>query len=91
MLISPLAQIAESHELTNSLTNITKQPQQRKSVFPLDEIGGFVSTFNTFGVAQLLVHFHHRFHRWLFILKSFGLGTQKGDVATTRLNSIKKL
>ncbi len=74
VFITPLAQVAESHELTSSFTNITKQPQQRKSVFPLDEIGGLVSTFNTFGVAQLLVHYHHRFHRWLFIFKSFGLG-----------------
>ena len=45
VLISPLAQAAESHGPTSSFTNITKQPSQRKSVFPLDEIGVISNTF----------------------------------------------
>ena len=58
-----------------------------KSVFPLDEISGhlYINTFNTFGVAELLVPGYHRFHRWLFVFKSFGLGTTLKDIATTWL------
>ena len=40
----------------------------------MEEIGVHLnsSTFNTFGVVEWLGLCYHQFHRWLFILKSFG-------------------
>ena len=53
VLILSLAQPTESQALTSNSSNTTKQPLQRKSVFPLVEIGVIGNTFNTFGVVEL--------------------------------------
>ncbi|MBN2396117.1 MAG: hypothetical protein JXC36_06615 [Candidatus Atribacteria bacterium] len=49
------------------------------------KIGLQSSTFNTSGVAQLLVLRYHRFHRRLFIFKTFGLFPNLKDAAITRI------
>ena len=82
VLILSLAQATESQALTSNSSNTTKQPLQRKSVFPLVEIGVIGNTFNTFGVVQLLVPDIHRLYRRLFVFKSFGLGGTLEDIAT---------
>ena len=55
----------------------------------VDKIVNHGSTFNTFGVAQLLKPIILRLHRRLFIFKSFGLGATLEGIATTRLLFIK--
>jgi hypothetical protein len=67
----PNRQSRRKQQPTSIATNNIKQ--QLKSVVICGRNHFIIKTFNTFGVVGLLLHYFHRFHRRLFILKSFGL------------------
>ncbi len=55
VLIFPSAQITETLALTSNFTNNTKQPSQRKSVFPLVDIGVIGNTYRTCNIVKLII------------------------------------